>query len=1244
MTKMQPRVTCEKINVVLWNGQSVRSKQQLLKKFLHTNSINIALLNETKFRNSDNINFTGYNIERLDREDGHGGVAILISKDIRYELINLETINYNKQIEICGVHLTDLDLNILTVYNAPRNRTSRADWNNIVTKFPNRTLIAGDFNAHHRLWGSPRDDRLGNMIVDILEDHNFIVLNDGSPTRLSRPNQNVSAVDISIATADLTPKISWTVMDENIGSDHYVIQMTLCESWSPQMIIPSARWKEESADWPLFRSLISSSLLSSSHSEGESARFGRFCEVISEAANNSMSLKKPFIPASRCPLWWDKDCSDIDKQRKNALSRYKRLSNYENFCIYKNIEAQAKKLFKQKSRKSWENFVNKLNKNTPSSLIWNTMKRISNKNYRTPIKPINKEIIEGVLDRVCPLFVPDITIMQTNNVDEQLLPRRLHRDQIDLDSPFSNIELDLALVDNRKSAPGFDFITYSMIKNLPLSAKSHLLELFNSWWREGNYLPENKTAILILFLKAGKDSTLPSSYRPISLFPCITKVFERLIKSRLQWYLEHFDLLPSAQYGFRKGYGTIDAVTHLVTDIYTCFSKNRYLPCLFVDIKGAYDCVNLDLLYRKMVNLKLSREVATSVVNLFRDRKVFVRDHQGQLHGPRLANEGLPQGSVLSPILFNIYTEELHRLMDDSINVVQYADDICIYSVQNTYEKAIEVLELIMHNLKHWCSESNMTISPEKSAVVIFTRHRTPAITHITLAEVAVPVVSRYKYLGIILDSKLLWSPHITYVKQRCERGINMLKFVSKRKFGASPMTSLMFYRAYIRSILDYGCTLYGASAKSNLIVLDRVQCRAIRICIGCMRSSPVFAILSEAQELPLKYRRMYLASKFLIKLEYFSKVDHLNKLSSLTAECLTNSFWFKKSNPPLVDAFLVSKEVPYGSKKHFPFNMDYECLIYKPAAIFPEFNDLPVFNAQLARAVLSRFPYTLNIFTDGSKTKEGVGGAFYIPSLDFSYKFKLDPLCSVYTAEAFAIDKALQWALDNTVQDILVLSDAKSVLTAIIGDGSFHNPLIYDIKNKLLSLKSKNCKVTLIWVKGHTGILYNEIVDQLAKSAVSLNETPILDIYAPYDIISALRLRINLQWQDEYRGYASESSNPYFLVHPAPAKPQEYMHGARHFAVTMTRLKMNHGLFPSHLNKIGLRDTPFCLCDDHSIGDLNHLIFSCPLNTSHRIELMDVLKRYVQLPVSTVSLMCTDNISILRALYLYTRLSGISI
>ena len=210
-----------------------------------------------------------------------------------------------------------------------------------------------------------------------------------------------------------------------------------------------------------------------------------------------------------------------------------------------------------------------------------------------------------------------------------------------------------------------------MLSYLPFRAKIFLLEIFNEIYLSGANIPQFKNIIVVPILKPGKNPNDASSYRPISLLSCILKTFEHLVKARLEWWVLNRNLLPSCQFGFKKGFGTMDALSTLTTDIQISFTRNNYLCALFLDIKGAYESVNLHILEEKLYeSFSIPRKIVQCIIGLFSNRIMYIRNNKNEKIGPRLNNTGLPQGSVLSPLLFNLYTADLHNFITSDVNVV----------------------------------------------------------------------------------------------------------------------------------------------------------------------------------------------------------------------------------------------------------------------------------------------------------------------------------------------------------------------------------------------------------------------------------------------------------------------------------------------------------------------------------------------------------------------------------------------
>jgi hypothetical protein len=221
--------------------------------------------------------------------------------------------------------------------------------------------------------------------------------------------------------------------------------------------------------------------------------------------------------------------------------------------------------------------------------------------------------------------------------------------------------------------------------------------------------------------KADKDPIDPRSYRPIALSSVLLKVMEHLVKNRVEWFVENNDLLAKSQFGFRKGRSTSDSLGIFTTDIRLAFSRNESVVAAFLDITAAYDNVQLPSLRKKLQELRVPARLSSFIIKMLSERCITFRGNDETIQPSRYVWKGLPQGSVLSPLLFNIYTYDLEQNTEHS-SILQYADDILLYSINSKIDIAAETVTKSLESLNVWLEEQGLELSPTKSNVVIFTR------------------------------------------------------------------------------------------------------------------------------------------------------------------------------------------------------------------------------------------------------------------------------------------------------------------------------------------------------------------------------------------------------------------------------------------------------------------------------------------------------------------------------------------
>ncbi|XP_050498825.1 probable RNA-directed DNA polymerase from transposon BS isoform X1 [Diabrotica virgifera virgifera] len=959
------------LKISQWNSRSAISNKGSLMHYLNNKSIDILLISETWFKKDISYHFKNYNLVRKDRNDGFGGVAILIHNSITFSELNLNS-NFNTEIEVCGVTIKykTKDLNILSIYRPPKSKSSINDWTNIFSQVNNSAIIGGDFNAHHTIWGSSYNDTVGTQLINTADDLNLIVINNGEPTVLTRPDQNSSAIDVTFVTPDIANKIHWYIHSDTLGSNHFIINMEILDSTTTEEFIPRSKWNIRKANWNLYTTSVENFFNSVYEMDSTSDKYCFLIDSMNHAAHISIPQYKTFKNKIRCsPPWWNTECDTIIKERQEALTEYKKNANFNNYIKCQASMAKTKKNLKLIAKKSWKDFVSSLNKNTPTTTLWKQARKLNRKSIPNAYN-LDNTLEDEIFDKIAP---PSVKPPNTHNY----IPEKQSHFLLE---PFNITELEYVLKNRNNTSPGFDNIKYPMIQHLPKIAKLLMLDIFNCVISNKSVIDQFHDVIVLPILKPGKNSNLAQSYRPISLMSCMLKTLERMIKHRLEWWVEKNKLLPDFQFGYKKGYGTLDALSTLVTDIQNTFSNNTYLPTICLDIESAYDNVSLDILREKLIkHFHIPPQLAEALYNFYSCRKIYLRTNYNKLIGPRYNNLGLPQGSVLSPLLFNMYTADLHKVPTDifKFQIIQYADDFLLYSQAKTYDNSVQTLGRIQCCVNLWFNQNGFEIAQNKSTVCIFTRHNIPKIENLKLNGYDYAFASSIKYLGMILDRKLTWKLHIDFMINRCNKGLNFLKSVSRIWWGADVETSLLFYRSYIRSIIDYGSILYGSASKHILNKVDVVQNLGLRICLGAMKSTPNKALHVEALEIPLNYRRKYLSQKFLMKIRYLN-IGLYQNINKLNVADLTNKYWKLKNSPPLCEAFrdLLNFDCDYNMIDSFGLE-DFHSFLHTVKLVKPSYHENSNISSNILRTFLDNWPDSINIYTDASKTLVGTGCAF---------------------------------------------------------------------------------------------------------------------------------------------------------------------------------------------------------------------------------------------------------------------------
>ncbi|KAL4123028.1 hypothetical protein QTP88_015260 [Uroleucon formosanum] len=516
-------------------------------------------------------------------------------------------------------------------------------------------MILGDFNAHCTMWGSEKTDYRGKIIEKILENENIVILNDTSPTHINLANGNLSCIDLTMCTSSLAQRLKWKVLPDIYSTAEISIGSCINHNKNPKV-----------------------------------------------------------------PLWNDEIKRAIFN-KKSALNTYKKNKTLENFIQLKKLRAQAKFLpnFCQKKSKknSWKEFTTSTNSKTNSSKIWNKIHSLKGLNRNQDIHISDDQgttsSLEDVAEKIGAYLQDNFSnkIYKQKFIDGIKTPTENlpiisminpnNSDQIDLNSSITLNEMETALNKCQRKSLGPDSIPYCFIINLGKTAKTFLLNIYNNIWHTGVIPKEWKKGIIIPILKPGKNKHSTEGYRPITLLNTMTKIMEKIINSRLIWFLEKNKILSKEQSGFRHTRSTMDNLITIKTEIENAFEHKQILGMISLDITKAYDTVWRYRILTLLSKILTNGNMFMYITNFLKERPFQVKVSH-TLSKTFCQENGIPQGSSLAVTLFLLAINDIVETIKVPVKANLFADDFNIFCRSNNLKTVQELLQISANSLSDW--------------------------------------------------------------------------------------------------------------------------------------------------------------------------------------------------------------------------------------------------------------------------------------------------------------------------------------------------------------------------------------------------------------------------------------------------------------------------------------------------------------------------------------------------------------
>lgn len=1166
--------------ILQWNVNSLRPRLPELRRRLLTLQTDVLALQETYLpkglhRFSPYVQYHSDTIH----PDGKSRASLFIKKSICQKEIPLKDFNSTYDEHVAAIiRIAKQEVTVISTYVRPNT-----PWNpNAIRKIRARCsgpiIWCGDFNANHPAWGSDSTTRRGTILLDIIADLNLRCINTGDPT-LVRPNlEKASVLDLTLVSPEI--EIVWSLEPDTWGSDHIPIHLTPRYGLAPKHRVHTV------TNWDMYRQILAK--LFKSTGTGSIPLEDAICVAISKAT------KTVTLPANN-PVP-DLIYLEIRAASRRAQRIARRTNAPADWTKSRRIDAKLRRHTRRLGRQQWQLRSESLKTDSGSRLPWTTV--------RCLLEPVSQAYPFAEIAIKDNLTMANLAEKFADEFSRPVSPPQgkppapkppvPNFTLATINDDFTNPELDYALTRcRRKGAPGADGITNQALKNIDATDRPLLLEYLNVIWRSGELPSSWLHSTVVAVPKAGKSKAIITSYRPISLTSCVCKLLERMIHRRLSWQLEDAQALPPQLSGFRAGCSTVDSIGNLTSSLEQAKAQKHVLHAVFLDIHRAFDALPHNVIMERLRHIGVRGRTYKFIAS-FLQRRTFHVKIAGHTSSPRDSSQGVPQGSVLSPLLFNIVMAGLPSALPKgdtiAVNCAIYADDVALWCTGPTrISTTIQAkLQQSLNTTAAFLYHAGLTLSVTKTSALSY-RPRARLKGKFSSLRVDGKRIRRsteVRYLGAIIDDRGNWRPAVKHTLNEARKLLGAIRRIGGRNWGASQQVMLTLYRGLIVNRILYSLPLLEI-LDSQWKTLETFHRNALRICLGLPRSSHNVSTIVEAGDSPLKTqsqeRTLLHAARLLRVPSYETLIDSIllrhHSYLGKTMKRFIDHVGYPENIPPLPP--------PHRQNDHLH--------------ITTEIMDLPrrghvadIVARDIANDVIQSYCNMKHIYTDGSRKDLSTTAAYIIPESNQSSTAKLSYCTDTTTAELAAIWLALSELITLSENEkVAIFTDSKGALRQLqnLRRGT---PLARSIVQLVHHMAKEGSIIYFQWIPSHVGIHGNERADALANEAHN-NVSQVIEIH-PYNNYRII-IHNEAQTNHPHPGTASGLPPPTIPKNKFPRPQQSLLH----------RLRVNCANTYSRLHLMRQASSPNCpACDERE--DLDHIFWTCPQNANSR----NVLKKSI--------------------------------
>lgn len=676
-------------------------------------------------------------------------------------------------------------------------------------------IIGGDINAKAVEWGTPTTNNRGQKVVEMIARLNLYVVNTGSTSTFRRPGYTETIPDVTFASENLIPLINeWEVLENYSASDHQYIKFNLetRPKRNRQKYGNEKKWNVSKLD-------ISKLTIALQRSKETNERtlatlddpeivVEKTMAIIKSACGKSMPQKGR--ARNREPVyWWTNEIAELRGKCFHLRRRAQRANNQESremaLVNYQIARKALRSAIKRSKKNKWNLLVNQVAQDP-----WGLGYKIVMNKIKAPVPTTNlpTAVMDQIVDTLFPTHRQRAELQTTLEETNPEIPL------------FTLEELNQAAeaIKNGK-APGPDGVPNEVIKLIAILQPNLLLNMFNKCILSGVFSARWKRAKLVLIDKGKGDRLTAAAYRPLCMLDTTGKLFEKLLKRRIQAHIAEAGGLSRMQFGFRQGRSTLDAInvvtkTALSTEIGN-HSCRKIALLVTLDVKNAFNSANwTDILEALEQRFRIPAYLLKMMRNYLKNRCVIYKTEEGVKE--KRVTSGVAQGSILGPELWNILYDDLLELeMPEGVLLVGFADDIAAIIISRTSEEAQLKLNQTMRRVEMWMQEHSLILATHKTEIVVLTKRRIPTIFEMEVNNTHIVTKEATRYLGVVIDSKLSFWEHI---KQTAERAGNVTTKLSRllANTRGPPECKRRLYMNVIHSILLYGAEIWAKALQKE--------------------------------------------------------------------------------------------------------------------------------------------------------------------------------------------------------------------------------------------------------------------------------------------------------------------------------------------------------------------------------------------------------------------------------------------